>query len=117
VVTKNYSFRGRKRETRKFDLKAKSFHGAECFFMELTDPHVMKNHTEVSALTPLAAHILFSILMNPNASKPVKYDWKKSKFFYLWNKKFHIFIQKTGGNSEALILKYISSFCIRYYGK
>ena len=85
--------------------------------MELTDSHVFKNRTEVSALTPLTAHLVFPIPMSSYASKPVKYDRKKSKFFYTWSKEFHTFIQKAGGNSEGLILKYISSFCIRYYGK
>ena len=86
--------------------------------MELTDSHVVKNHTEVSAVTLLTTeHILFPIPIKLNASKPMKYDQKKSKFFYLWSKAFHTFVQKTSGNSEALILKYISSFCIRYFGK
>jgi len=108
----------REREREKnIRLRSKIIPWSRVLFMELTDPHVMKNHTEFSVLTPLTAHILFPIPINLYASKPVKYDWEKSKFFYLWNKKFHTFIQKTDGNSEALILKYISSFCIRYYGK
>lgn len=48
--------------------------------------------------------------MNLYAAKPVKYDLKKFKFFYSWSKEFHTFAQKRGGNSEALILKYISWF-------
>lgn len=85
--------------------------------MELTEPHVFKNRTEVSALKPLTAHLLFPIPMSSYASKPVKYETKKSNFFYTRSKEFHTFIQKASGNSEGFILKYISLFCIRYYGK
>jgi hypothetical protein len=72
--------------------------------MELLDPHVVKNQAEFSAVTPLATYLLFPIPVNlymlPN---PVKCDREKSKFFCLRSKKFSAFIQKAGGNSEALI--------------
>jgi hypothetical protein len=85
--------------------------------MELTYSHVVMNHTEVSAVTLSTAPLLFPIPRNLYASKAVKCDRNKSKVFYLWSKEFHTFVQKTGGYSEALIFKYISSFCIRYYGE
>jgi len=114
IVTTNYSFRERQGNSN----DEKQHHSREqSFFMELTDPHVFKNRTEVSALTPLTAHLLLPIPMSSYASKAVKYDRKKSTIFYTWSKEFHTFKQKAGDNSEGLIFKYISSYCMRHYGR
>jgi hypothetical protein len=72
-------------------------------FKVRTDLHVVSNLTEVSAVTPLIAVLLFPIPVNLHAYKSVKYEGMKSKVFYLWDKKFKTLIQKADGSSEALI--------------
>ena len=76
--------------------------------MVLKNRHVGKNPAEVSAVTLLTAHLIFPFPVTLHASKSVTYDQMKSKVLFLWCKKFNKCMQKTGGNSEALIFNYIS---------
>jgi len=81
VVTTNYSFRERQGNS---NYEKQNHSRVRVLFMELTDPHVVKNRTEVSAVTPVRAHLLYPIPMNSYASKSVKYGRKKSKFLFFY---------------------------------